>query len=113
MAKRFEKHVDYLTVLCKCGPKQRSELIKTADNQLIKVICDCAENVLAGQVPLTPKQKRKLARHKKLLRELRGKKSLVTKRKRLSQSGGFLPALLAPILGVVGGLVTDLIFKRR
>ena len=112
MAKRFEKNVDYLSVLCKCDPKLRPAIIEQADQQLIKVICDCIENILSGNVSIPPESKKKLSRHKRLLRELRSKNSLKFKKKKLIQSGGFLPALLGPLLGVVGGLVTDLIFKR-
>lgn len=112
MAKRFKKNLDYLSVLCKCKSKQRCTLLKTADKQLIQTICDCAENVLSGNVPLDSKSKKKLFKHKRLLRQLRGKKSWLAKRSKLVQSGGFLPALLSPLLGIVGGLVTDLILKR-
>lgn len=112
MAKRFENNVDYLSVLCKCKPKQRCELLKSADKQLIDTICDCAENILSGNVPIRGKVKQKLNQHKTLLRALRSKRDWRVKRKRLSQSGGFLPALLTPLLGIVGGLVTDLILKK-
>ena len=112
MAKRFENNLDYLSVLCKCKPKQRCAIIKSADEQLIKVICDCVENILSGKVPLSSQAKKKLSRYKHTLRHLRSTKSLSIKKKKLNQSGGFLPALIGPILGVVGGLVTDLILKR-
>lgn len=112
MAKRFEKNLDYLSVLCKCNSKQRSHIINAADQQLIKTICDCAENVLSGNIKINSEQKKRLSRHKSILRELRSKKSWRQKRRKLSQTGGFLPALLAPLLGVVGGLVTDLILKK-
>ena len=113
MAKRFEKNVDYLSVLCKCKDKQRIALIRSADEQLIKAICDCVENVISGNIPIDYKAKKKLAKYKNLLRILKSKKKWTSKRKKLVQSGGFLTALLGPLLGVVGGLVTDLILKKR
>lgn len=113
MSKRLEKHLDYLSVLRKCKPKQRQAILSNADNELIKTICDCIENLLAGKVQLSPSQKKQLKRHRNQLRILRSsKKGLKLKKKYIVQNGGFLPALLAPILGVVGGLVTDLILKR-
>jgi len=113
MTKRLQKHIDYLSVLCKCKRKQRQAMLESADGELIKTICDCVENTLAGKVPLSPSQRKRLSRYKKKLRDLRNsKRGLRVKRTYLVQKGGFLPALLAPILGVVGGLVTDLILKR-
>lgn len=112
MAKRFEKNLDYLSVLCKCPKNQRHLILKTADKNLIETICDCAHNILSGAIPLETKKKKRLAKYKKLLRDLRSKQSWVSKRKKLVQSGGFLPALLSPLLGIVGGLVTDLILKK-
>ena len=112
MAKRFENNIDYLSVLSKCKPKLRLAIIKCADEQLIKVICDCAENVLSGNLTVPADAKKKLYSHKHLLRQLRSKKSLKHKKQKLIQSVGFLPALLSPLLGIVGGLVTDLILKR-
>ncbi|KAF4530492.1 hypothetical protein B566_EDAN018468 [Ephemera danica] len=60
------------------------------------------KNTLKGRVKLTPLQKRRLSRHKNTLRKLakRGD-TWKEKRKIISQSGGFLLPLLAPILGTV------------
>ena len=103
MAKRFEKNLDYFSVLCKCNDRQRIAIIKGADEQLIKAICDCVENVISGNIPLDSKAKKKLAKYKNLLRILKSKKGWTLKKKKLVQSGGFLTALLGPLLGVVGG----------
>jgi hypothetical protein len=51
-----------------------------------------------------------LAKFSKTLREIVDRKTNLTKkRKLLVQKGGFLPALLAPIIGVATGLIGDLI----
>ena len=72
--------------------------------EFTKCICECVKNVLVGNVKLTPEHKRKLKRHKHSLRKLTSKKTSQKEKKRLVQSGGFLGALLGPIVKVLGGL---------
>jgi hypothetical protein len=110
--KRFEKNLDYLSVLRRCKPKERRAILQNSGYELIKTICECCENVLNGSVPLCEKDKKRLAPYKAKLRELRSrKKSLKAKKQALIQRGGFLPALLGPLIGVIGGLLPDLIAK--
>ena len=62
---------------------------------------------LKGVVPLTPRQKQRLARYKTHLRALTNKK-VSRKREKfyLNQKGGnLLAALLPPVLGVLGSLL--------
>jgi len=52
----------------------------------------------------------KLRRHKSKIRKIIDKETkLAKKRELLTQSGGFLPLLLAPIISLVGGLVGEAI----
>jgi len=68
-------------------------------------MCECAKNLLKGNVPLSPAQLRTLRRHKQKLRQLAVKKTSLAKKKKLVQSGGFLGALLTPIISVLGNLL--------
>jgi len=72
--------------------------------EFIKCICECVKNVLVGNVSLSKEHKRRLKRHKHSLRKLVLKKTTQAEKKRLVQSGGFLGALLGPIVKVLGGL---------
>ena len=81
-------------------------VIKNADSGLIKCISECALNILKGNVPISPHQKSKLTRYKKDLRSLAQRRVSLKSRKRVLQKGGFLGAILAPIItGVLGSLV--------
>ena len=112
MAARLKRHVDELKVLKKAKPKLRQSILKAADNQLIHCLCECCHNVLNGNVKLSPKQKKALQKHKKHLRKLTLKKTPVKKRRAiLVQNGGFLPALLAPIIGVAVSLISQLVSR--
>ena len=102
--KRLRKHAELLKVLASANPKLKKAIVNGADSPLIKTLCDCANNILKGNVSLTKCQKNKLRRHKQSLRILTQRQSLARKKKIL-QSGGFLGSLLAPVLGVLGSLL--------
>lgn len=110
LGKHFsKKHVALLLALCHADARQRVALLRTADKNLIKCICECALNVLHGVVELKDSQKIRLKKHKKILRVLtkkseksRGKRVWNRRKKTLIQSGGsFLPILLSPLIDIV------------
>lgn len=97
-----KKHIAILQALQHLNKEQREAVLRKADSQIIRSICECALNVLRGNVPLKPEQRKKLRRHAPVLRRLAAKKGCWKSKKRfVVQSGGFLPLLLAPILGTV------------
>ena len=106
MSKRVKKHAPFLRVLAHCTHKQRQGIIQGANKELIACLCECALNILNGNVPLKPYDKKKLKKYKHHLRALANKSVSVQKKKRaLRQKGGFLGALLTPILGALGGML--------
>ena len=106
MSKRVKQNVDALRFLAKCNPKQRKAIIQYADNGLVDSLSECALNLLKGHVRLTPKQKKRLNVHKNRLRALTDKKVARKKKKTiLTQHGGFVGALLAPVLKTLVSLL--------
>ena len=107
---RVQKFLKELKELKKAKPKTRKKLLSGCDKELVKCICDCCYNVVNGNIKLSSKQKKRLKRHCMPVRLLASKKvSLKKKKNLLVQKGGFLPALLAPILGIAGSLISGLI----
>jgi len=105
MSQTLKKYLPYLKLLEKSSPKVRSELSKrNCSPEFIRCICECVKNVLVGNVNLTPEHKRRLKRHKRSLRKLVLKKTSLSEKKILVQSGGFLGALLGPIVKVLSSL---------
>lgn len=105
MSQTLRTHGDILKVLAKCKTRQRKALLQNITPGLLKCLCECSLNVLKGNVKLSPSQKRLLSRHKKVLRSLADRKTSVKRKKQLLiQKGGFLPALLGPILSTIAGL---------
>ena len=110
MAKRLRTHLDDLKFLKKATPSVRKAVLKTADNELIRCLCDCSHNILKGNIKLNDKNKKILTKHRGQLRALASKKlTLKKKRNLMVQKGGFLPALIGPILGVATSLLSTLI----
>ena len=80
--------------------KLRKAILEHADADLISALCECAHNIL--RVRLTPREKVRLRKYKNKLRLLLNKRLSVSRRRReIQQSGGFLPALLAPLATTV------------
>lgn len=104
---RCKKHIHTLQALCKLAPEHRRAVLKVADSKLVRVICECALNLLHGGVPLTSEEKKHLAKHKKILRKLACNKGTWNgKKKLLVQKGsGFLPLLLGPLLSILASKV--------
>ena len=94
----------YLQILAKSKPKLRKILIENVPQSVITAIYECCLNTLKGVIPLTQRQKRRLAPYETHLRALANRK-VSRKRKKiyLTQRGGsILTALLPPAPGVLG-----------
>ena len=113
--KRLGDNYDFLHLLQRCHRKQRKALLKSASKEQIRLIYECIQNVLYNkEIFLDPDTKTKLKPKRELLCMLCNPKSCKTwtdRRDVIVQKGGFLPALLAPVLGIAASLIGDLITK--
>lgn len=78
--------------------KKRNSLIKNCDKAVIQAISEICLNVLNGNISINTECKAKLKRHKQKLRLMRKKNISVVKKRKILQTGGFLGALLVPII---------------
>ena len=98
MSDCMKRHMLCLQMLSrKKNAKLKKAIIANADNDLICSIAECAYNIIKGNVRLTPRQNAKLRRYRKQLRTLAKKGTCVACHRAFTQTGGFLPALLAPL----------------
>src|ERR1051325_539042 len=105
MSAKLKKFAPYLKLLHKAIPKVRRVMLKNhCSDKFVSCICECAANLLKGTVSLTPAQKTQLSRRKRLLRKLVLKKASLKVKRKIIQTGGFLGAILGPIVKVLGGL---------
>jgi hypothetical protein len=109
MTKRLRSNWNELNVLRKAKPKLRKSILRAAEKDLITCLSECSHNVLNGNVQLCAKDKKALRKYSKVLRELAQRKTSTAKRRKiLVQKGGFLPALLGPIIAVASTLLSNL-----
>ena len=111
---RLQKHLDFLSQLSKAKTKvRRHQLLTIATPEQLQTVCECIKNVLRGtvRVGITGSQKNYLKRYKPIfdiLLQKRKRVPLEAKRGLLIQKGGFLPALLTPVLSIAGSLLGSL-----
>jgi hypothetical protein len=108
VSQRLKKHASHIVYLQKTKPCIRKHLITKADGSLVDCLCECADNILRGNVPLTKLQKENLKRNKARLRARTKKSVSLRKNRAILQKGGFLGSLLAPIASVVASLLSTL-----
>lgn len=89
------------------SPKERKAVLKVCDNKRIRSICECAHNLLKGNVHVKDKNTlHKLSKYKSILRRLtkRGESWCKKRRYLVQRGGGFLlPLLLSTVLQTVLG----------
>ena len=101
-----KRTIKYLAV--SKDPKINTGIIKRAPKVVIKTNCNAAENVLRGNLHLTPEQKRVFKKHKKVILELRTRKIPIDKKRDLIiQDGGafWIPLLVSAALSALGSLL--------
>ena len=76
-------------------------MIANATKDLILTLVRAARDIIKGRLTITAAQLKRMRPYERTLKELIAAKTL-SKRKRALQTGGFLGALLSPIVGLLG-----------
>ena len=105
---RLGTHEETIRLLASSKPSVAKAIIEEGDKDLLLCLTEIALNVLKGNVPLTPHHKAKLCRHKTALRTIVKQKTSLRRKKEILQRGGFLPALLAPLIGLASSILPGL-----
>lgn len=101
-----QKQLRDLELIKTCPKTLRKQVLKKLPNRSVKAICECTHNVLKGNIPLSPYQKKSLKKYKNSLRKIGTKKgTLFSKKKLIIQQGGFLNILIPAALSVLTGLI--------
>jgi len=109
----MKKFLPLLNRISKLGNKEKSQYAKHCNKEFLDCISECAKNILRGNVQLTSKQKTALRRNRQNLRRLSIKKTSLKKKRQIIQKGGFLGAIVAPILATLGGSLVSSLFRKR
>lgn len=109
-SRSLKKHAGFLKTLLSSKPSTQKSLLEGASDKVLECICEVCFNVLRGTVPLSSKQKSKLSTYKSNLRALAKKSTSTGRRIKLLQRGGFIGALLGPLLkGIIAPLAGSLL----
>lgn len=72
MSRSVNINLELLTAIVKLKKQPRLALLYIADKSLVTAICECALNILNGNIPITRAEKTKLSREKYFIRSLAG-----------------------------------------
>ena len=111
--KRLKKFAPTLQYLARCDKSTAKTLINKADPQLIDCVSDICYNILKRKVKLSSKEKARLARYKKQIRTVAKKSNSKKSKRTVIQKGGFLGAILAPLLGSLIGPLVNTLFSQK
>ena len=103
MSLRIRRNLTALQDLVKASNAVKRSMISNADKDLILSLVECATNIIRGNVKLSDVQFRRLKRYKTELERFTKPKTSQKEKKELLQRGGFLGALLKPLIGLLLG----------
>jgi len=105
---------DLLNLYKAKSAKERNKILKKVKNCVVTAISEISLNCLKGNVPLTKCKYNQLQKYKKVLRSLSRKSiPIASKRKLISQKGGFLNILIPAVLSLLASSVGEIIKNRR
>ena len=108
---RLKRQAATLHFLQKAPTSLQKTILNKASPELIPCICECVHNILQGNVQISSQQKRKLNKYKTKLRQLANKKISLKKKKKVIQTGGFLPLILGALAPILGSVIGELVKK--
>jgi len=98
MSRRIKTYLPVLKRTAMLGDKAKKDFVRKCDKKFLEFVSECAKNVIKGNVSLTVRQKERLRRSRNNLRASSVKKTTLQRKRRILQKGGFLGALLPPVL---------------
>ena len=101
----MKKYLPVLKRIRRLGDRAKREYVRRCDREFLHCVSECAKNVIKGNVPLTKRQMTNLRRKRYDLRALSKRKTSLKTKRKILQKGGFLTALLPPVLSVLGSLL--------
>ena len=101
MSRLVRCYLPEIIMLRDSPPKMRRLILDKYGREFVRSICECTQNVLNGNVPITGNQKRRLSRFKWNLRELADRSVSDNEKTKILQKGGFLGCLLTPVVSLL------------
>ena len=109
--RRVRQILPELKRLNRLTEKDRRIYLKTCGGPFVDCLCECIRSLLKGRMPLKSKQLKALRRYKRILRKAALKKTSRSERRRILQKGGFVGAILPPLISGLGALLGPVISR--
>lgn len=103
MSARLRRNALALKSLAVAKGVVQQSMINMGSKDFIKSLVECAMNILKGNVPLKSPHYKRLKKYHKHLRELTKVSTSQKRRRDILQTGGFIGALLKPLIGLLMG----------
>ena len=101
MSKRIRRNMNAIKALARANTATQRAMISTANKDLILSLVELSSNLIKGNVHLTKRQFNQLKGYNSHLKRLVKSNTSERQRRQLLQKGGFLGALLKPLLGLL------------
>ena len=96
MSTCLKKNAQMLGVLAHATPQMCKAIIGAADHELMTCLCECAQNILNGNVPLTKSHLKHLQRYRSDMRTLAKKRAPKHKKRKFYRKEDFYLLYLHP-----------------
>ena len=117
LSQRLRRHQDDIRALGRAKAEKRRRMLRESSNDLILALVDAAKMIINGEVTLTPRQLSTVVRHRPNFERLVKPSTSVSTKRRIVQEGGFVGALLGPLLKIglplIGNILGGLGGRRR
>jgi hypothetical protein len=97
MKERIERNLHLLESFPKLNRKQQGLIRKNFTPDQLKFIFELAINLLNQNIPVPQEIRKKLEPHKSKIRRLSQKNSTIKEKRKIVQTGGFLPLFLSTL----------------
>lgn len=104
-SERLKRNRAVLEMLNKLSKKVQRGVIPHLTRDTVLALVECAKNIISRNVAISPSQLRWMRRNEKEVRKFVDNKTPQTRRVKILQKGGFLSAILGPVVKILGGLL--------
>ena len=102
---RMRRNAPLLYALANVSDKVRARAMRAPAKDFVLALVEIAKNIIIGNVRMSQAQLDSLSRYREDIRKLVKKKTSLSEKVAIVQTGGFIGLLLKPLLGVLGGIL--------
>ena len=113
VTRRVTRNANILSALHRSSAAVRNAMLSVIKKDVVLAIVDCAKMIINRKVPLTQTQLQKVLSLAQDIKRFVSSRTSHDVRKRALQKGGFLGALIGPVLSLLPQLLGGLFSGRR